>query len=157
MFYLVAILGLVIDQLSKWYITSHMVLGESIPLWDNVFHITYILNRGAAFGILTDQRLLFLGVAALVIGMALYYRKHLTVSPMYVQVGAGLLVSGALGNAWDRYSIGSVVDFFDFRIWPIFNVADIAICIGITLLGWYVWRYEDKARKTTVGTKCVKE
>lgn len=69
-----------------------------------------------------------------------YFRQYIRTGDVFTKLGTTLLVSGALGNAWDRYHIGAVVDFFDFRIWPIFNVADVGICVGVALLAIHVWR-----------------
>ena len=94
-----------IDQFSKYYIQSHMTLGMSLPVIPNIFHITYILNPGAAFGILEHQTIVFIIIAL-----------------------------GIIGNVIDRIKTGYVIDFFDFRIWPVFNVADIAIVCGVALI-----------------------
>ena len=109
----IALFVTVLDQLVKWIVQQHMVWGESIPLIPGVFHLTYIINPGAAFGILA-----------------------------YFSAAIGMLLGGALGNAIDRVRISGVVDFFDFRIWPIFNVADIFICVGVALIVFYFWRHE---------------
>ena len=120
----IALFVTVLDQLVKWIVQQHMVWGESIPLISGVFHLTYIINPGAAFGILAYQRWFFLAIVILLFG------------------AIGMLLGGALGNAIDRVRISGVVDFFDFRIWPIFNVADIFICVGVALIVFYFWRHE---------------
>lgn len=138
MYYILALAWLLLDQVSKHYVQAHFYLGESLPVIPNVFHWTYILNRGAAFGILLDQRIFFLFVVAVLFFALWIYRKKVEYGPSYLKMGVALLVSGALGNGWDRYHIGAVIDFFDFRIWPIFNIADIGICVGVTLICWYL-------------------
>ena len=122
-----------LDQLSKYYVMNHFLLGESLPVIPNVFHLTYIINLGAAFGMLANQRWFFLLVAVILLGICAYYWKHLSKGPLILQIGSALLVSGAIGNGIDRYMIHGVVDFFDFRVWPIFNIADIGICVGVAL------------------------
>ena len=104
------------------------------------FHITYILNRGAAFGILENQRGFFLIMAILLFVLYAVVRKKLP-DHRAVQAGAGMLLGGAFGNALDRFLHGAVVDFFDFRIWPVFNIADIGIVVGVCLLLWYSWTH----------------
>ncbi|MDY3974788.1 signal peptidase II [uncultured Veillonella sp.] len=144
------IMGLVwlaLDQATKIYVQDTMYLGESIPVIPNVFHFTYILNKGAAFGILEDQRIFFLLIVAILLGVLFYLRKYIYNGSKALKVGTSLLVSGALGNGWDRYHLGAVVDFFDFRIWPIFNVADIGICLGVAALIYHVWRQPEKGDK----------
>ena len=73
------------------------------------------------------------------LGACAYYWKRLSKGPWTLQIGSALLVSGAIGNGIDRYMIHGVVDFFDFRIWPIFNVADIGICVGVALVVYYLF------------------
>lgn len=136
----IGIIWLVIDQVTKLWVQEGMTLGQSIPLIPNVFHLTYILNKGAAFGILANQRLFFLCIVMVLLAVLWYFRQYILTGDVFTKLGTTLLVSGALGNAWDRYHIGAVVDFFDFRIWPIFNVADIGICVGVALLAIHVWR-----------------
>ena len=136
----IALVIIALDQGSKWLIQQGMTLHESIPVIPGFFHITYILNRGAAFGILENQRWLFLIMAILVFVLYAVFRKKLP-EHRAVQAGAGMLLGGAFGNALDRFLHGAVVDFFDFRIWPVFNIADIGIVVGVCLLLWYSWTH----------------
>ena len=146
MFYLIAIVWLLFDQVSKYYVMNHFVLGESLPVIQNVFHFTYIINHGAAFGMLTNQRWFFLAVALVLIIVYGIYRKQVNDGPLILRVGSALLISGAIGNGIDRYILHGVVDFFDFRIWPIFNIADIGICIGVVCIIYYLLtsKHEEK-------------
>lgn len=136
----IALVIIALDQGSKWLIQQGMTLHESIPVIPGFFHITYILNRGAAFGILENQRWLFLIMAILLFVLYAVFRKKLP-EHQAVQAGAGMLLGGAFGNALDRFLHGAVVDFFDFRIWPVFNIADIGIVVGVCLLLWYSWTH----------------
>lgn len=142
--YILAILTIILDQVSKWYVQTHFRIGESIPVIPDIFHWTYIVNHGAAFGILMHQRWIFLLIVALLVMMLYLGRHRLVKAPLYARIGTGTLLGGALGNGWDRLYLGGVVDFFDFRIWPIFNVADIAICVGVPLLILYFWSHESQ-------------
>lgn len=146
MIYIISVLTFILDQVAKWYVCSYFRLGESVPVVPDVFHWTYIVNHGAAFGVLMNQRWILLLVVVLLLGAMYVGRKKLATAPVYARIGAGTLLGGALGNAWDRLYLGGVVDFFDFRIWPIFNVADIGICIGVSLLILYFWTYESQKR-----------
>lgn len=139
----IALATAVIDQLVKWIITTHMELGESIPVVKDLFHLTYIINPGAAFGILPNQQWFFLVVVGGLFATFLFLREKMPQSPRYFPVSVGLLLGGALGNAIDRARISGVVDFFDFRIWPIFNVADIAICVSVGFILLYFWRHSE--------------
>ena len=146
LFYLIAIIWLLFDQVSKYCVMNHFVLGESLPVIQNVFHFTYIINHGAAFGMLTNQRWFFLAVALVLIIVYGIYRKQVNNGPLILRVGSALLISGAIGNGIDRYILHGVVDFFDFRIWPIFNIADIGICIGVVCIIYYLLtsKHEEK-------------
>lgn len=138
----IALFVTLFDQLTKWIVQTHMEYGESLPLIQNVFHLTYIINPGAAFGVLPHQAWFFLAVVVILFGAFLYWRKRIPAKPVYFPTAIGLLLGGALGNAIDRARLSGVVDFFDFRIWPIFNVADIAICCGVALILFYFWRHD---------------
>ena len=125
-----------LDQATKYWIQSRMAYGESAPVIPNIFHITYILNPGAAFGILENKTWFFVLVAVLLIGGMAYIYPRLPSDRPLLKLGAGLLTGGAVGNLIVRFRLGQVVDFFDFRIWPIFNVADICIVCGVACLAY---------------------
>ena len=137
-FFLPLIVLLVADQAVKHLIRTTMVEGQSIPIIQNIFHITYIENPGAAFGILADQRILFLVLTAMIVGVMVYLYISLRNKKSLTAISLGIVVSGAIGNFIDRFLQGTVTDFLDFRIWPIFNIADICICVGIALICYFV-------------------
>ena len=140
---LLAALGiLIIDRVSKWYVAQVMELHESIPVIPGVFHWTYIYNRGAAFGIFENQQWFFLLIVVVLFAAYAWIWRRIPKRPLYFPVGIGMLLGGALGNAIDRVWLPGVVDFFDFRVWPIFNVADIGICVGMACIVWYFWRQD---------------
>lgn len=134
----------ILDQFSKYIVVENMALGESIPIIEKVFHLTYILNPGAAFGMFAHNRLFFIAIAVVVIGIIIWARREILASPWEVKAGCGLFLGGAIGNLIDRARQGLVIDFFDFRIWPVFNIADIAICIGVGLIIWNLLKTELK-------------
>lgn len=134
----------ILDQFSKYIVVENMALGESIPIIEEVFHLTYILNPGAAFGMFAHNRLFFIAIAVIVIGIIIWARSEILASPWEVKAGCGLFLGGAIGNLIDRARQGLVIDFFDFRIWPVFNIADIAICIGVGLIIWNLLKTELK-------------
>ena len=137
---------LVLDQLSKCFIRMYMIPGESIPIVSGIFHITYVLNPGAAFGMLAHQRWFFIVVALAAVLLGVFFYKRLQQESILMRSGAGLLLGGAVGNLADRIQSGLVVDFLDFRVWPVFNIADIAICAGAGILIYDIWqrRNEDE-------------
>lgn len=136
----IGILVFIIDQLVKHLVVSTMHLGQSLPVIKGIFHITYVLNPGAAFGMLEHQRWFFIlvALAAVLLGAAFY--KKLQQESFLMRSGAGLLLGGAVGNLADRIQSGLVVDFLDFRVWPVFNIADIAICAGAGILIFDIWQ-----------------
>jgi signal peptidase II len=146
--YLIIVVFVVVmlDQITKYMIVSNMTEGMSIPIIDQVFHLTFVLNPGAAFGMLEHNREFFIIMAIAVLMFVVYMRKKILEEPLTVQIGIALFVGGALGNLIDRMKTGLVVDFFDFRIWPVFNVADIAICLGVGVMIWSIIREELKSR-----------
>ncbi len=130
------------DRIIKLIVVSKMYEGESIPIIENIFHFTYILNPGAAFGLFPHNRIFFLSIATLVVILIWWWRKDILQEDLLVQIGVALFLGGALGNVWDRADTGLVVDYLDFRIWPIFNLADIAICVGVGLIIWDLLKVE---------------
>lgn len=136
--FLLVIAIIIIDQLAKYYVQTNMSLGNSIPVIDKVFHITYILNPGAAFGILENQTAFFIAVALVMFAAVFYYYPRIPAQFFLLRLGIGLMIGGAIGNLIDRIKSGSVVDFFDFRIWPVFNIADIAIVTGVSCIIFHI-------------------
>ena len=127
---------LLLDQLVKYCIELTMLPGESIPVAGSFFHITFVLNPGAAFGIFRDQQWLFFVTAVVFFGAFLAYYDRLRRSGSLIHYGSVALAAGAGSNLIDRIRLGHVVDFFDFRVWPVFNVADIAIVLGTSAVLW---------------------
>lgn len=142
----IGILVFVIDQLVKHLVVSTMHLGQSFPVIKGIFHITYVLNPGAAFGMLEHQRWFFIVVALVAVLLGVFFYRKLQQESILMRSGAGLLLGGAVGNLADRIQSGLVVDFLDFRVWPVFNIADIAICAGAGILIYDIWqrRNEDE-------------
>jgi len=134
---------MILDQIVKLYIQQNMRLHETVVVIPGFFHLTYIRNPGAAFGLLANQgdgfRFAFFGLTSLVavalLGMLLYKTPQ---DQWLAPVAISLVLGGAFGNLVDRIRFGEVVDFLDFFVngfhWPAFNVADSAITIGITIL-----------------------
>ena len=142
LYVLLALLVVLVDQATKYYVVTHFFLGESVPVIENIFHWTYILNPGAAFGMLEGSRWLFVLIAVAVLGVVWCLRREIKEEGSWAVYGTVLFIGGAMGNLIDRARQGLVIDFFDFRIWPIFNVADIAICIGVGMIIWSILKTE---------------
>jgi signal peptidase II len=154
LFSLIALIGLVADQLTKAYIDRSMRLFQSIPVIDGLFSITYVRNKGAAFSFLSHAswRLPFFiaisAVAAVVIVIAF---NRLRNDQRLAQVSLAMIFSGAVGNLIDRVRRGEVVDFLDVYWrsyhWPAFNVADSLICVGVALLALDMLREEQRQKQ----------
>ncbi len=140
---------IIADQFSKAYATAHLQWGESwmpLEIVRPFFRFTLTHNTGAAFGLFPQGGTLFLLIALAVAGVILYYYRQLPPQAWLMRLALGLQLGGALGNVVDRLRQGYVVDFFEVPHWPVFNVADSCIVVGVVLLGWVMWREE---RRTT--------
>ncbi|MFH1782682.1 MAG: signal peptidase II [Candidatus Omnitrophota bacterium] len=130
---------LILDRFTKLFIKENLGVGESIPLIKNIFHITYVRNTGAAFGLFKNSTHFFIIIsiiAIVIIASILIKRikKGELLKDLVLNIGFIMIFSGAFGNLIDRLKMGYVVDFIDVRIWPVFNIADISITIGTCLL-----------------------
>jgi len=137
LFLLVAAPILAVDQATKLAVQSRLNLWESVPIIPGVLHISFVANRGAAFGLMKGLSWFLIPTSLIaLVFILIYYRTYR--HSRWMQVALGLLLGGALGNLIDRVRLGYVVDFIDFRWWPSFNVADMAICVGAGMLGYYL-------------------
>lgn len=128
--------GIGLDQLSKFLAVKLLAPIESVPLWEGVLHLTYVENKGAAFGMLADHRWVFMSISSVaIIAIALYLYSGKNASKLFTSA-LMLIVSGGIGNMIDRIALGYVVDFIDFALidFAVFNVADSLVCIGAGLL-----------------------
>ncbi|MCD8488951.1 MAG: signal peptidase II [Desertifilum sp.] len=136
LFWTVALIGFGFDHLTKLWVVANFALQESWPLIPGVFHFTYVRNYGAAFSLFSDngQWLRWLSLAVSLGLMALaWFGPQMD---RWEQAGYGFILSGAIGNGVDRFVAGYVVDFLDFRLirFPVFNLADVFINVGIVCL-----------------------
>jgi signal peptidase II len=122
------------DRAAKLVALKAMSAGQSIKVIPDIFHITLVFNSGAAFGLLKDQAVLFVLISTFVITFIILFAwRHKGMSGL-LAVSLGLILGGSLGNLVDRMTFGYVIDFFDFRVWPVFNVADSGITVGVGML-----------------------
>jgi len=127
-----------IDRLTKNFFMNFLSLGESFPVIRNVFHMTLVHNTGIAFGFFKEHGSVFIvipmiAIALLVFNIFYYKQNDEALSRLYI-LGFSLILGGAIGNLIDRISFGHVIDFIDFRVWPVFNIADSAITIGAVIV-----------------------
>lgn len=138
------LIGLILDRFTKIYTINNFIEN---PIHTKVLNFIYVENRGAAFGILQDKRVFFVILTvAVVSGIVYYFIKNYKSNPKVLNVALSLIVSGALGNFYDRIFDGYVVDFIEFSFinFPVFNIADILITIGCILMIVYIMFFEEE-------------
>ena len=135
-----ALIIILIDQITKFLIKTNFQLNQPFPLINNIFYLTYRHNFGAGFGILQQQRWILIFISIIVIGFIFYYFDRVKEKEILLQALVGFVLGGTIGNLIDRVAYGFVIDFLDFRIWPIFNVADSFVTIGVIGLIIYFWK-----------------
>jgi signal peptidase II len=140
---LLAVLGL--DQLTKHYIVTTFAPGESKIFVPHTIWWTYVQNHAGAFGLFGTQSWLLVAMAVVVLGVFWYAFRDLAARSLVVRIAFGAIVGGAIGNFVDRFHYGFVVDFIDFRWWPVFNVADSCITLGVVVLILTTFRRERRA------------
>jgi len=122
------------DRLSKIWVVTYLKEGEGFPIWTGVFDLTRVNNTGAAFGLLKNASTFLMVLTAMsVIFVVVYLQKLFNSSMKNPQsvYGWALITGGALGNLYDRLFFGYVIDFIDWHVWPVFNIADSSICLGV--------------------------
>lgn len=152
----ISLVVLVLDQWTKIYIDRTYELYQSLTVVENFFNITYVRNKGAAFGMLSDSPFripFFIAIALVASGAILFYLHRLTDQQKLGAVSLALIFSGAIGNLIDRIRMGEVIDFLDAHWyqyhWPAFNVADSAITVGVALLMIDMWCQEREKKHQT--------
>jgi signal peptidase II len=147
-FYLIAVASVLLDQAVKEWVRNTLPVQGSMPLWPGVFHLTHTQNPGMAFSLLEGKTGLLaaaaFAVVAVIIGTQWRLRARM---PLLLGLALSLPLGGAIGNLIDRLRHGYVTDLFDFRLihFPVFNVADSAISIGVVLLAWHTLRTPEEA------------
>jgi signal peptidase II len=140
--YLLLVAGITFtaDQVTKAIIQATMRLGEVIPVIPPVLDLHYITNRGVAFGLFSRLGDIFIPIAIVIMAVIFWYYRSLRHRQLWLRTALALQLGGALGNLVDRFRHGAVIDFIDFHIeainfhWPVFNLADSAIVIGVGIL-----------------------
>ena len=133
---LIIVGGILTDQLTKMLATLYLKPVGSVPIIKDVLHLTYVRNPGAAFGMLANQRWVFMLLSTVaIIGMAIYLFSGMSQNKLY-SISLAIVISGGVGNMFDRVGLGYVVDFIDFCLidFAVFNGADSFVCVGAGLL-----------------------
>lgn len=133
--FLAIVAGVVaVDQSSKAVIRDRMAVGDSLPIIDGALWLTHVENTGAAFGMLRGQQWLLIATAVLMLAVVAYVMTRIRPADPWVRASLALVTGGALGNLIDRSIAGAVTDFFDLGWFPVFNVADIALDVGVAII-----------------------
>ena len=151
MYILIGAAVLLLDFITKMLVIGNMQLGEKIRIIDGVFSLTYIRNKGMAWGLLQNQRWIFIIATVIIVSLMLIYILKNKNAHFTGKLGITLSVAGAFGNLIDRlfYEDG-VIDFLcaDFIDFPIFNVADMSVCIGMGILVIYIMFFEQNKKES---------
>lgn len=139
----VAALLLFIDRATKVWALQDLAANGPV-VWGKYLWLNYVENTGMAFGLFQNGNVLLAVVMLLVIGYIIYSWKDIERYGAWARWGAALILTGALGNLYDRLTLGFVVDFIDLRVWPVFNAADSFISIGAVLLGISLLKKQEK-------------
>ena len=154
-YYLIAVLIILLDQVTKWLIVAKMQFGESITVIKDFLYITSHRNRGAAWGILQGQMWLFYAITVVVIIGIIYYMQKAAKGKPILGISLALMLGGAIGNFIDRVLRKEVVDFIHTFIFsynfPVFNVADSSLVIGVALLMIQMLREERETKEKSYG------
>ncbi|MCX5716697.1 MAG: signal peptidase II [Candidatus Omnitrophica bacterium] len=138
-----------LDQVVKFYLSGALQPNSSIPVIKDIFHITLVYNTGAAFGLFKDQPLLFfIGVSAVAITYLIYFLKVVDKAKLFLTLALVLILAGSISNLIDRFRVGCVIDFLDFRVWPVFNLGDSAITVGVLILVLHLFLKRKNASHT---------
>ena len=129
---IIGIAVLILDIVTKRAAVAALMGGDSIPIIKDVFHLTYVENTGIAFGMLEDKRIVFITLSVIILVVLAVYFFKAPCHDLWLKLGIALVFSGSIGNLIERVANGVVVDFLDFRLinFPVFNIADIAVCVG---------------------------
>jgi len=134
-----------LDQISKYLVLKYIPLEGSwdyLPWLARLFRLTFITNTGAAFGMFPQMGSVLMVVAVVVVIAIATFSHRLPTGNVWIRVCLGLQLGGAMGNLIDRLIHGYVVDFVDISFWPIFNIADVCIVSGVSILAYFLWDEE---------------
>ena len=132
--YIISVIIIAVDQLVKFLIRTNMTHHQSIPIIKNFLHISYVKNTGMAFGMFPGINMIFRVIATIVVICIIIFERRGKIKTPVERICFGMILGGAAGNLIDRYVCGFITDFVDFRIFPVFNIADSCIFIGACLL-----------------------
>jgi signal peptidase II len=146
--YWAALALLAADQVSKYLVFNQLPVGETIPIVSHIFHLTAVRNTGIAFGLFQQHPGFLTALIGFCVILLCFFSYPMTRTHSLEKIAYGLILGGAIGNFVDRMRFGWVIDFLDFRVWPVFNLADSGITIGVILFAWKIL-FTHETPKTT--------
>jgi len=155
--WMVVVLAMIADQVSKVLVESTMGLGQSVAILGDFFRLTFIRNAGGAFGIFLGGGWFYLAASAVAVAMIFFYLRSLATDQLLPRVSLAMILGGALGNLADRLRCGVVTDFLDFGFgrvrWPVFNLADAFVTVGVLLFLFSMLQRNKEVQKTFEETE----
>lgn len=146
-FVVIILLGLALDQLSKWLVVQNLPLGASQEILGPLLRLHYVQNTGAAWSLFRDSTFMLAVFSVLLLALLAVWFWLTASEHVGQRLALSMVMSGALGNMVDRFRLGYVVDFLELPHWPVFNVADMLLCCGVAVLAVLIL-LEEKQEKS---------
>ncbi|MFC1728664.1 signal peptidase II [Nanoarchaeota archaeon] len=137
-FYLISLAVVILDQILKRLAETYLTLNQTLLIFKNFFHLTLVHNQGAAFGIFQGFTGVFVWIGIVILGFILFYWDEIKTNSEKVIIA--LIAGGIIGNLLDRIILGYTIDFLNFLIWPVFNLADACMTVGVIGLIYLMWK-----------------
>ena len=144
LFYSLALLIAGLDQLLKLLVVKNLALGQSLPLIGRAVKLTYVRNTGAAFSLFVGFSPYLAVIGLIAAAVVIYWHTRASSKNILLQIGLAAVLGGCGGNLLDRVFRSYVIDYLDFKLWPVFNLADLAINLGVVLLAWSLFRQKEE-------------
>lgn len=151
-FYILGIILIALDQITKSSVMGKLNLRQSIPIIDGMLHFTYVRNTGIAFSLFPRMNIVIIILSTITVFLLFHIYRKTSADNLLTKASLIFIASGAIGNLIDRVQYSAVIDFIDFRIWPIFNLADAFIVIGVAVIIVDQLRRKDASDPLPVGT-----
>lgn len=133
-FYVLGIILISLDQITKSFVIGKLSLWQSVPIIDGILHFTYVKNTGIAFSLFPGMNIVIIILSTITVLLLFHIYRKTSSNNLLTKTSLIFIASGAIGNLIDRMQYSAVIDFIDFRIWPIFNLADASIVMGVAAI-----------------------
>lgn len=151
-FYILGIILIAFDQITKSFVIGKLSLWQSVPIIDGILHFTYVKNTGIAFSLFPEMNIVIIILSTITVLLLFHIYRKTSPDNLLTKTSLIFIASGAIGNLIDRMQYSAVIDFIDFRIWPIFNLADAFIVIGVAAIIIDQLRRKDASDPLPAGT-----